>query len=315
MAFLRLIRFKNLLIIVLLQLLLRYVLLLPMLAHYGLEPALSHLRFALLVLTTVFLAASGYVINDYFDIKTDLINRPSRVVAGQVYPRRTVLLWHVLFTFLGVFMGLFLAYISRKENYALMFILVPALLWYYSTTLKKQMLIGNLVISFMTAIVPYFVVSLEFAVLARVHGEAILDTEACSMAWFWTTGFAFFAFASNLGREIIKDLEDVKGDAEAGCRTLPIEMGEPATRRLVAILHAALLLALWIVYAMVPQLRSSPLAFVYFLVLLTLPFLWLMFKVLKARSRIDYHKASQWSKLIMLLGILFVFVVRSFFPL
>src|SRR5690554_8031607 len=85
MAFLRLIRFKNLLIIVLLQLLLRYVLLLPMLAHYGLEPALSHLRFALLVLTTVFLAASGYVINDYFDIKTDLINRPSRVVAGQVY--------------------------------------------------------------------------------------------------------------------------------------------------------------------------------------------------------------------------------------
>lgn len=315
MAFLRLIRFKNLLIIVLLQLLLRYVLLMPMLEHYGLEPALSHLRFALLVLTTVFLAASGYVINDYFDIKTDLINRPSRVVAGQVYQRRTVLLWHVLFTFLGVFMGLFLAYITRKENYALMFILVPALLWYYSTTLKKQMLIGNLVISFMTAVVPYFVVSLEFAVLARVHGEAVLDTEACSMAWFWTTGFAFFAFASNLGREIIKDLEDVKGDAEAGCRTLPIEMGEPATRRLVAILHAALLLALWIVYAMVPQLRSSPLAFLYFLFLLTLPFLWLIFKVLKARSHSEYHRASQVSKLIMLAGILFVFVARSFFPL
>lgn len=313
MAFLRLIRVKNLVIIVLMQYLLRYGLLLPMLGFYGLEPALSDWTFLVLVASTVFLAASGYVINDYFDIKTDLINRPEKVVAGQVFQRRTVLLWHVIFTFLGVFTGLFLAYITRKENYALMFIFIPGLLWYYSTTLKKQILVGNLAISLLTAMVPYFVVSLEFAMLARVHGAAILSTEACSMAWFWTTGFAFFAFVSNLSREIIKDLEDLKGDQESGCRTLPVEMGEGATKTVVLILNLATVAALWVVFFVVPELKNSGLTLLYFSLFLTLPYLLLSGLVLRAKDNRYYHWASQISKLIMLAGILFVFVARTFF--
>ncbi len=191
MSILRLIRYKNLVIIVLLQYLLRYGLLIPILYSYGLSPALSDARFVLLVLSTVLLAASGYVINDYFDIRIDTINRPHRVVVGRVVPRRTAMLLHVIFTISGVFIGLFLAFITRKENYALLFILVPALLWYYSTTFKKQILIGNLIISLLTALVPYMVVSFEFATLARVYGVEILQSPACSTAWFWTTGFAF----------------------------------------------------------------------------------------------------------------------------
>ncbi len=313
MAFLRLIRFKNLVIIVLMQYLLRYGLLLPMLNYYGLEPVLSDWTFMVLVAATVFLAASGYVINDYFDIKTDLINRPDKVVAGQVFQRRTVLLWHVLFTFLGVFTGLFLAYITRKENYALMFIFIPGLLWYYSTTLKKQILVGNLAISLLTGMVPYFVVSLEFAMLARVHGSAILSTEACSMAWFWTTGFAFFAFISNLSREIIKDLEDLKGDEASGCHTLPVEMGEGRTKTVVLLLNFATVLALWTIFFLVPQLKNSTLTLFYFVLFLTIPYLLLTWLVLRAKESKDYHKASQISKLMMLAGILFVFVARTFF--
>lgn len=313
MAFLRLIRFKNLVIIVLMQYLLRYGLLLPMLSFYGLEPVLSGWTFIILVATTVFLAASGYVINDYFDIKTDLINRPDKVVAGHVFQRRTVLLWHVLFTFLGVFAGLFLAYLTRKENYALMFIFIPGLLWYYSTTLKKQILVGNLAISLLTGMVPYFVVSLEFAMLARVHGAAILSTEACSMAWFWTTGFAFFAFISNLSREIIKDLEDLKGDEASGCHTLPVEMGEGPTKTVVLLLNFATVIALWTIFFLVPQLRNSTLTLFYFALFLTIPYLLLTWLVLRAKESKGYHQASQISKLIMLAGILFVFVARTFF--
>lgn len=313
MAFLRLIRFKNLLIIVLMQYLLRYGLLLPMLGYYGIEPAMSDARFLLLVITTLFLAASGYVINDYFDLKIDRINRPDKVVVGHVLPRRVVMLLHVLFTFAGVITGLFLAYISRKETYALMFILIPVLLWYYSTTLKKQVLIGNLAISLLTALVPYFVVSLEFASLARVHGEAILDTEACSMAWFWTTGFAFFAFISNLGREIIKDMEDVRGDKEAGCRTLPIEMGIDYTRSVVILLSILSVAALWVVFFIVPQIWASRIALVYFIFLLTIPYVLLIWRVFLAKEPHQFHMASQISKLIMLFGILFTLVARSFF--
>jgi 4-hydroxybenzoate polyprenyltransferase len=313
MAILRLIRFKNLVVIALLQYLLRYGLLLPMLDSYDIEPVLSHVRFMLLVVATVFLAASGYAINDYFDVKIDRINRPEKVVVGQVYQRRTVLLIHVIFTFIGVFTGLFLAYIYRKENYALMFVVIPVVLWYYSTTLKKQVLIGNLTISLLTALVPYFVVSLEFASLGKVYGQSILSNEACSMAWFWTTGFAFFAFIINLAREIIKDMEDVKGDKEAGCHTLPIEMGMEYTRTIVILLSLASLVVLWVVFATVPQLFQSRITFWYFLVLLTLPYLLLIGLVYKAKETKQFHHASQLSKLIMLFGILFILVARSFF--
>lgn len=313
MAFLRLIRFKNLVVIVLLQYLLRYGLLLPMLNHYGIEPALSDLKFMLLVITTVLLAASGYIINDYFDVKIDRINRPDKVVVGPVFQRRKVLLFHVLFSFAGVFTGLFLAYIYRKETYALMFVVIPILLWYYSTTLKKQVLIGNLTISLLTALVPYFVVSLEFAALGRLHGQSILSSEACSMAWFWTTGFAFFAFISNLGREIIKDMEDVKGDKEAGCHTLPIEMGLEYTRTVVILLSLASVVALWVIFLVVPQLWESRLALLYFIFLLTMPYLVLIWQVYKARESEHFHRASQLSKAIMLFGILFILVARSFF--
>ena len=313
MAFFRLIRIKNLVVIILLQYLLRYGLLIPMLEFYGMAPVLSHFRFALLVLTTVFLAASGNVINDYFDIKIDRINRPDKVVVGKVYHRRSVLLMHVFFTFIGVFAGFFLAYIYRKESYALMFILIPILLWYYSTTLKKQVLIGNLVISLLTALVPYFVVSLEFSALIRVHGEAVIATEACSTAWFWTTGFALFALISNLGREIIKDMEDVKGDKDAGCRTLPIEMGIKYTKAVVIALSLASIAALWTLFFVIEKLNESFITLVYFIALLTIPYLLMTWKVYSAKTSADFHKASQMSKIIMLFGILFILVVRTFF--
>jgi len=313
MAYLKLIRYKNLIIIVLLQCLLRYGLLLPVLSHFDVSPALSHLRFGLLVLATVLLAASGYVINNYFDVRIDRINRPDHVVVGREIPRRVVLLLHVILTIAGVITGLFVAYITRKETYALMFILIPGLLWYYSTTLKKQMLVGNLTIALMTALVPFIVVSLEFATLARVHGDTILQTEACSTAWFWTAGFAFFAFISTLMRELIKDIEDLEGDKEAGCHTLPVEMGIDYSRTIVIMLDLATVIALWIILALVPQLRNSHISQAYFFLFLTVPYLWLANKIYRAKTKKDFGTASSLSKFIMLMGILFILVARTFF--
>ncbi|WP_010665251.1 geranylgeranylglycerol-phosphate geranylgeranyltransferase [Marinilabilia salmonicolor] len=313
MAYLNLIRYKNLIIIVLLQILLRYGLLIPILDYFGVSPELSHLRFGLLVLATVLLAASGYVINNYFDVSIDRINKPDNVVVGRQVPRRTALLLHVIFTFTGVFIGLFLAYITRKENYALMFIVIPGLLWYYSTTLKKQMLVGNLTIALLTALVPFVVVSIEFASLARIHGNTILQSEACSTAWFWTTGFAFFAFISTLMRELIKDMEDVEGDREAGCRTLPVEMGIDYSRTIVVILSIASVAALWFILIFVPQLRNSWITIGYFSLFLTIPYIILALKTLTSKTKKDFAFISGLSKIIMLMGILFIIVARTFF--
>ncbi len=114
MAYLRLIRYKNLIIITLLQILLRYGLIIPILEKYKIDPALSDITFFLLVFSTILLAASGYVINDYFDLRTDRINRPDNVIVGKLVKRRIALLLHVLFSFAGVFIGLYLSYITRK---------------------------------------------------------------------------------------------------------------------------------------------------------------------------------------------------------
>ncbi|MBI9065048.1 MAG: geranylgeranylglycerol-phosphate geranylgeranyltransferase [Marinilabiliaceae bacterium] len=306
MIFLQLVRYKNLFIIALLQVLLRYAMLLPILSHYGIEPVLSDLRFGLVVLSTLLLAASGYVINDYFDIRIDRINRPDSVIVGKHIKRRTALFLHVLLTVTGVFIGLFLAYVTRKENYALMYVFIPALLWYYSTTFKRHAVIGNLIISMLTALVPYVVVSIEFAMLARVHGDNILQTNACSTAWFWTSGFAFFAFITNLIREIIKDTEDLRGDKAVGCRTLPIAIGVNYTKILVSLLVLGSFVTLWLIFFFIPEVQNIPYVAPYFVIGLSVPYLLLLFQLYRSQSSKGFHTASSISKVIMLLGIVFI---------
>ncbi|MCU4176175.1 geranylgeranylglycerol-phosphate geranylgeranyltransferase [Carboxylicivirga sp. N1Y90] len=313
MAYLRLIRYKNLLIIALLQFMLRYALLIPILEHYGLQPVLSDFRFILLVVSTVLLAASGYIINDYFDIRIDRINRPEKVLVGKVIKRRVALFLHVVLSITGILIGFFLAYVARKEVYALIYLAVPITLWYYSTTFKRHVLIGNLIISMLTALVALLVVSIEFAMLSRVHGVQVLQTQACSTAWFWAMGFALFAFITNLTREIIKDAEDLKGDKAVGCRTLPIALGMPLTKAFVFLMELASLFILWIIYFLIPEIREIPYVKVYFIVGFTLPHLILLFLWYRAKTSKDYHWVSRISKLVMLLGIMFLLLAGQYF--
>ncbi|MBN2167066.1 MAG: geranylgeranylglycerol-phosphate geranylgeranyltransferase [Marinilabiliaceae bacterium] len=314
MNWLRLIRIKNLFIIALLQYLLRYALIIPILTYYKVTPALSDFRFALVVFATLCLAASGYVINNYFDIQIDRINKPDKVLIGRIIKRREALFLHLILTFIGVFCGFYLAYVTRKENYVIMFFAIPALLWYYSTTFKKQILIGNIIISILTALVAYLVVSIEFAAIGRLNnGTDILNSKACSVAWFWTTGFAFFAFLSNLTREIIKDIEDMKGDQINGCRTLPIALGTRYTKALVIALITFSIIALWLTYFSVSELANNKLTLYYFIIALTIPYSYLMWSIKKARLPKDFHTASQVSKIIMLSGIIYIFIAGTFF--
>lgn len=313
MYILKLIRLKNLLMIGGMQYALRYGLILPILEQFDLHPVLSHFRFALVVLATLLLAASGYIINDYFDIRIDRINKPDKVLVGKYITRRMALFLHVLLTISGILIGLFIAYVSRKEIYALMFISTPVILWYYSTTFKRHIVIGNLVISFLTGIVVLLVVSVEFAMLSKVHGQAIIRTEACSTAWFWTSGFAIFAFISNFIREIIKDTEDIKGDKAVGCKTLPIALGLPLTKAFVLIIVAFSLIALWGIYFYVDDFQDIPYVLPYFIIGFTLPHFLLAVKWIKAGTPADYHQVSNISKLIILLGVLFILMAGQMF--
>lgn len=301
---LKLLRINNIAFIALFQVIIRYCLILPVLRIHDLEPMLSDLHFAMLVIATMLIAAGGNVINDYFDVITDKINRPDRMVVDKHLDRRMAILIHVVLTLIGVFIGLYFAFIFHNENQALLFIGVPILLWFYSTTFKKQMLVGNLIIAMLTALTALLVVSVEFAALAHYKGAHITESTACKQAWFVTSAFAFYAFITNLTREIVKDMEDVEGDKAIGCRTLPIEMGTRYSKIVVTMLQIFMLTTIFLGF-----LAAEPRFFSFAeglppVIVITIPIIVSIVLLAKASTSRHYHNISTLYKFIMLLGAL-----------
>ena len=153
-AFLRLIRWPNLLIIAVTQYFIRWFILKPLLATAHFKVQLGLWPFSMLVLSTVLIAAAGYIINDYFDRKTDLINRPGKVIVGRLIRRRAAMFMHLLFTGIGILAGAYVAWSIGKLSLTVVFVFAAGVLWFYSTTYKRQILVGNLVISMLVGIVP-----------------------------------------------------------------------------------------------------------------------------------------------------------------
>jgi 4-hydroxybenzoate polyprenyltransferase len=174
-----------------------------------------------------------------------------------------------------------------------------ALLWLYSTNFKKSLLIGNIVISLLTA---WTILILFFS---KVALSDVFGTDNMAEHKFFRLAFLYagFAFISSLIREAIKDMEDRKGDAKYGCRTMPIVWGMHATKVYVAVWLTALIAILILVQVYVLQFRWWwPV--VYSIVLIILPLLYIFFRLFRASTTKHFHSLSNWTKFVMLTGIL-----------
>ncbi len=309
-GFLRLVRLPNLIFIVAFQVLLRYWLILPLFVKIGVEPALSTLQFIMLVVATVCLAAGGNAINDYFDIEADKVNRPERQVVGHGVNRRSALLAHVVTTLIGIFAGIYLSYVLRRPAFLLLFVSLPVLLWFYSTHFKKQILVGNILVALLVALTGYMVVSVEFAALDRIPNGP--DTSAVPLSWIWylVCAYSVFAFISNLGREIIKDMEDAEGDEKAGCHTLVIELGTSYSKIIVLFIEIALLAGCALALANIPDSINMFWPTIYSAIFIALPTIILCIMVYRGEQRKDFHKASMLSKMIMAAGLLSILFIN-----
>lgn len=300
----KVIRIQNLLFIAFIQLLMGESVLVPILKTYGFQGGLQSAMLSLLILSTVCIAAGGYILNDYFDIKIDTINKPDKMVIGKSISRSTAMVMHQIFTAIGVLFGLVLSYYARSFTLALIFIVVPGLLWFYSASYKRMFVVGNLIIAFTAALSILIVGIAELAFLQKEFGQIIFETPIPSLIYTWISGFASFAFITTLIREIIKDIEDEKGDREMECRTMPIKWGLKNTKLVVYALILFTVIGLFIIEGLYIHFEGS-LTIRYILIGLVFPLIMLLYLIFKALTPTDFHQASTLIKVIMLVGVLY----------
>jgi 4-hydroxybenzoate polyprenyltransferase len=299
-AFLKLIRWPNLVFIILTQLLFYYCVYIPLL-HLN-----EYIKLIWLIIASVFIAAAGYIINDYFDLNIDQVNKPERNVFVRTVNRRWAIIWHFIFSLLGI--GATLAAVGFHKWYLVIAnIIVVFLLWFYSTSFKRQVLLGNIVISLLTA----WTVLVVFFAFTNPQHAFIADPASVK---FFRVAFLYggFAFIISLVREAIKDMEDIEGDERYGCKTLPIVFGIRATKIytltwLVVLTAALLILQLYILQF------GWWIAVIYSILFVVLPLLYSISKLIKSTQYYDFTYLSKLTKFIMFTGILSMIFFRVYF--
>lgn len=310
-AFFKLLRPLNLVIIAFTMYAMRWGVLYGLLEKKEFYPALqySELKFALSVCMMVLLAGAGNLINDYFDVRVDRVNKPNRVLVGRHIKRRIVIVSHHALNIAATTIGLFLAYDLQRWEFVMLPIGIAALLWFYSLQLKKQVFVGNFTIALIVSIVPLLSGVFDIPQISQLlkltgGGDDILHKEM----WMWMIGYSAFAFLLTLLREVFKDMEDIEGDKKEGFRTIPIAWGLKKTKYYIGILFLFTLTLISVYsYQILIALTTTEWRTVYIIMLSTgvlLPLFMSWGVASMSNDKIGFGKASRLSKLTMAGGIL-----------
>jgi len=305
-AFFKLIRIENLLIIAITQWCIKYLIFAPINEFSKFTPTL----FTISLISTILIAAAGYIINDYFDVKTDKINRPETVVIDVTIKRRWAMILHIILNGIALLLGLYLALKCHSLKLLMFQLLSILLLWFYSTHFKKQLLIGNIVVSLLTATIPLMPMVYEYYLIGGISSlTSFLIGDFIKTLVIIVLGYSAFAFLTSFAREVIKDMEDYKGDIQTGCKTMPIVWGmitsKVVTFFLIVITIGLLFLASFKFYK-----EQQLIAVYYILGLVVLPLIILLFQTMRAKTSKDFKMASLLLKFTMLFGISFTVIIK-----
>ena len=274
----------------------------PLLETSGVIVYESFFHVGLLIAASVLIAAGGYIINDYFDIKIDTLNKPDKVIVGKSIDKRTAMLLYQLCTISGIAIGLFLSWYVRSLMLAFVF----------DSTGTTLVLFGKLQATvdywqrshrFLSALSVLIVLFTELEYL-KTQASVVLNPAVYNSLFAWVGGFALFSFLLTWIREIIKDMEDVYGDREMECRTLPIVWGIKTTKIITIGLISITIVALLIINHVYIDFEGT-LTLRYILFGLILPFAWVIYLLIKAKQPDEYHKISSLIKFIMVIGLLY----------
>ncbi len=275
--FLKLIRYKNLLIIAFAQLFTAAFLQSSCEFNHLFQPNIW-----LTIVSTLFIAAAGYLINDYSDVKIDVINKPDNIIIGKYISKRWALAIHLIFNAIGIGIA---GYINPR--FALLNLMLGYLLWKYSVYYKYQIGIGNIIVAGM--------MSLSIAVLFFASNDFLKP---------WMLCYAAFAFISGLIREVTKDIEDQEGDKLYGCRTIPIVFGMYRTKIILASLIILLAGLLTYMSAYLIYWKAQWILLAYLTLLVIIPIIIWSVMLKSAHTKSDFSKLSTMMKIIMISGII-----------
>ena len=301
MNYLKLIRFQNLLMLALMQLVFRH----GFLELQNIPLALADWQFYILVLATVCIAAGGYIINNIFDVETDTENKPENVIVGKFVSETKAYNLYVGFTVVGVAMGFYLANIIGKPSFAALFIIIAATLYFYATSLKQSLLIGNFIVALLLSVSVVIIGIFDLYPVTFEENRPVMG-----LLFGILLDYALFAFIINFIREIVKDLQDVNGDLNQGMNTLPIVFGVKKTTKLVFVLGFVPIIC--IVYYINANLFASGLLYatVYGLVFILAPLLYFSTKIWSAATSQDFQHLSTVLKWILFFGILSIGIIN-----
>lgn len=296
--------------------LMRYFVLRPVVEVNEFELQLSSFHFFLLVLSTVLIAAAGNVINDYFDQRTDRVNRPKNIIVGVHVKRRVAMLVHQVFNAVGLALAFFVAWKIGMWKLSIVSFFAAGSLWFYSVQFKKELFIGNIIIALLAGLVPLLVGLYEIPLLIKQYGTSVREYfqlhrpgEDASLyfqyMFYFILGYSAFAFMLNFIREVQKDIADVKGDSRINARTIPLVYGIKNAKRIVGFLIGAAMVILVVVQQMIVNDTYS---LIYLAATILLPLAISLVINHRAVKRAAFVKAGNWLKAAMLFGILYSIV-------
>ena len=298
MKYLKLIRYQNLLMIALMQL----IVLFGFLKMQDIPLALALWQYYLLIVSTVCIAAGGYIINDIMDQDADTENKPKKVIVGKTITEGLAYNLYVVFTVIGVGIGFYLSRVVMRPNFVTVFILCAALLYIYATNLKQIMILKNAIVSSLLA---FSIIIINLFMI--IPATDFTNKEQMHPVFSVLIDFATIAFILNFIREIVKDLEDTKGDKNHGIRTLPVVFGVYKTSKLVFVLSFVPVLC--ILYYVYNYLFHLQYATGYIFLFLVGPLLYFMIKIGSAETKKDFHHLSTILKLVIFFGIISIAVI------
>ncbi|MCC7030752.1 MAG: geranylgeranylglycerol-phosphate geranylgeranyltransferase [Chitinophagaceae bacterium] len=293
-----LIRFPNLVFILLTQVLARFFIIDPAIKERGLSAVLDTPHFYLLCLSTVLIAAAGYIINDYFDIGIDAINKPHKVTIEKIFKRRTIIIWHISLNLAAMLIVIGLTLSLLQLRLVAIQLVSILLLIFYSTTFKRKLIIGNLCIGVLTGLTLLTVAFYEPAF-------ELFNTDFLHSKLLWM--YVLFSFIITFIREVVKDIEDVKGDTAQNCETIPLVWGIDNAKKIVYVFMILLLMLLLITTYYF--FSFNKVLVIYLFAAVFVPVIFTLYKTRQASHSADFNRISTYVKIVTLLGILSITLI------